>query len=53
MVWVRIYKNIMTLLNSLLKGLTFAMSILPEEIPVALLLLCRSYRLMKEVIVKK
>jgi Ca2+-transporting ATPase len=56
MVWGVYYYKTQDILNSLLKGLTLAMSILPEEIPVAFttFMALGSYRLMKEgVIVKK
>jgi Ca2+-transporting ATPase len=56
LVWGVYYYKTEDILNSLLKGLTLAMSILPEEIPVALttFMALGSWRLMKEgVIVKK
>jgi Ca2+-transporting ATPase len=56
LVWAVYFWRTHDLLNSLLKGLTLAMSILPEEIPVAFttFMALGSWRLMKEgVIVKK
>ncbi len=56
LVWGVYFWKTNDLLNSLLKGLTLAMSILPEEIPVAFttFMALGSWRLMKEgVIVKK
>ncbi|MGZ8511136.1 MAG: cation-translocating P-type ATPase [Chitinophagaceae bacterium] len=56
LVWVVNYYESRDLLNSLLKGLTLAMSVLPEEIPVAFttFMALGSWRLMKEgIIVKK
>ncbi|HEY4618924.1 MAG TPA: cation-translocating P-type ATPase [Flavobacterium sp.] len=56
LVWAVYFWRTHNLLNSLLKGLTLAMSILPEEIPVAFttFMALGSWRLMKEgVIVKK
>lgn len=56
LVWGVYYYKTKDILNSLLKGLTLAMSILPEEIPVAFttFMALGSWRLMKEgVIVKK
>lgn len=56
LVWGVYFWKTKDLLNSLLKGLTLAMSILPEEIPVAFttFMALGSWRLMKEgVIVKK
>jgi Ca2+-transporting ATPase len=56
LVWAVYFWKTHNLLNSLLKGLTLAMSILPEEIPVAFttFMALGSWRLMKEgVIVKK
>jgi Ca2+-transporting ATPase len=56
LVWGVYFWKTHDLLNSLLKGLTLAMSILPEEIPVAFttFMALGSWRLMKEgVIVKK
>ena len=56
LVWGVYFWRTNDLLNSLLKGLTLAMSILPEEIPVAFttFMALGSWRLMKEgVIVKK
>lgn len=56
LVWAVYFWQTQNLLNSLLKGLTLAMSILPEEIPVAFttFMALGSWRLMKEgVIVKK
>lgn len=56
LVWGVYYYKTQDLLNSLLKGLTLAMSILPEEIPVAFttFMALGSWRLMREgVIVKK
>jgi Ca2+-transporting ATPase len=56
LVWGVYYYKTEDILNSLLKGLTLAMSILPEEIPVAFttFMALGSWRLMKEgVIVKK
>jgi len=56
LVWGVYFWKTRDLLNSLLKGLTLAMSILPEEIPVAFttFMALGSWRLMKEgVIVKK
>ncbi|UQD57506.1 cation-translocating P-type ATPase [Flavobacterium sp. K5-23] len=56
LVWGVYFWKTHNLLNSLLKGLTLAMSILPEEIPVAFttFMALGSWRLMKEgVIVKK
>ncbi len=56
LVWAVQYMESRNLLASLLKGLTLAMSILPEEIPVAFttFMALGSWRLMKEgVIVKK
>jgi Ca2+-transporting ATPase len=55
-VWAVYFWKTQNILNSLLKGLTLAMSILPEEIPVAFttFMALGSWRLMKEgVIVKK
>lgn len=56
LVWGVYFWKTQDILHSLLKGLTLAMSILPEEIPVALttFMALGSWRLMKEgVIVKK
>ncbi|PRZ23919.1 cation-translocating P-type ATPase [Flavobacterium granuli] len=56
LVWGAYFWKTQDILHSLLKGLTLAMSILPEEIPVALttFMALGSWRLMKEgVIVKK
>ncbi|MBC5839384.1 cation-translocating P-type ATPase [Flavobacterium muglaense] len=56
LVWGVYFWKTHNLLNSLLKGLTLAMSILPEEIPVAFttFMALGSWRLMKEgIIVKK
>jgi Ca2+-transporting ATPase len=56
LVWGVYYYKTQHILNSLLKGLTLAMSILPEEIPVAFatFMALGSWRLMKQgVIVKK
>lgn len=56
LVWGVYFYKTRDVLNSLLKGLTLAMSILPEEIPVAFttFMALGSWRLMKEgVIVKK
>ena len=56
LVWGVYYYKTQDVLNSLLKGLTLAMSILPEEIPVAFttFMALGSWRLMKEgIIVKK
>ena len=56
LVWAVQYMESRNLLASLLKGLTLAMSILPEEIPVAFttFMALGSWRLMKEgIIVKK
>lgn len=56
LVWAVYFWRTHNLLNSLLKGLTLAMSILPEEIPMAFttFMALGSWRLMKEgVIVKK
>lgn len=56
LVWGVYFWKTRDILNSLLKGLTLAMSILPEEIPVAFttFMALGSWRLMKEgVIVKK
>jgi Ca2+-transporting ATPase len=56
LVWGTYFWKTHNILNSLLKGLTLAMSILPEEIPVAFttFMALGSWRLMKEgVIVKK
>ncbi len=56
LVWIVNYYESRDLLNSLLKGLTLAMSVLPEEIPVAFttFMALGSWRLMKEgIIVKK
>jgi Ca2+-transporting ATPase len=56
LVWAVNYYESRDLLNSLLKGLTLAMSVLPEEIPVAFttFMALGSWRLMKEgIIVKK
>jgi Ca2+-transporting ATPase len=56
LVWAVYYWKTQDILNSLLKGLTLAMSILPEEIPVAFttFMALGSWRLMQEgVIVKK
>jgi Ca2+-transporting ATPase len=55
MVWVINYSNSRDLLNSLLQSLTLAMSILPEEIPVAFttFMALGAWRLMKMGIVVK
>jgi len=56
LVWVVYFWKTHDILHSLLKGLTLAMSILPEEIPVAFttFMALGSWRLMKEgIIVKK
>ncbi|GIZ08123.1 cation-translocating P-type ATPase [Flavobacterium sp. UMI-01] len=56
LVWGVYFFNTRDLLNSLLKGLTLAMSILPEEIPVAFttFMALGSWRLLKEgIIIKK
>ena len=56
LVWVVNYFESRDILNSLLKGLTLAMSVLPEEIPVAFttFMALGSWRLMRQgIIVKK
>lgn len=56
LVWIVNYYESRDVLNSLLKGLTLAMSVLPEEIPVAFttFMALGSWRLMQEgIIVKK
>ncbi|WP_418263587.1 cation-translocating P-type ATPase [Flavobacterium faecale] len=56
LVWGVYFYNTRDILNSLLKGLTLAMSILPEEIPVAFttFMALGSWRLLKEgIIIKK
>ena len=55
MVWIVNYVDSRDVLNSLLKGLTLAMSVLPEEIPVAFttFMALGSWRLMKRGIIVK
>lgn len=55
LVWLVNYVDSRDILNSLLKGLTLAMSVLPEEIPVAFttFMALGSWRLMKQGIIVK
>lgn len=55
LIWMYAYHQTGDLLNSLLKGLTIAMSVLPEEIPVAFttFMAIGAWRLMKEGIIVK